>query len=184
LNLPNFISLARLLTVPVIVWLMVEGEWYWAFVLFCVSGVSDAIDGFLAKRFNMQTRLGRYLDPIADKSLLVAIYVTLGIQGLVPTWLVILVVSRDLLIVGGALLLYALNLSHEPKPLLISKVNTAMQIGLAAAILAQLGLALPVLAVLSDWLVILVAFTTVVSGASYLVDWSRRMNEEVEMGEI
>lgn len=184
MSIPNFISLARLLTVPVIVWLMVEGQWFWAFLLFCVSGISDAVDGFLAKKFNMQTLLGRFLDPIADKSLLVAIYITLGVQGLLPTWLVILVASRDLLIVGGALLLYALNLSYEPSPSLISKINTAMQIGLAAVILAQLGLPWPELAPWVDWLVILVAFTTVVSGAGYLVGWSRRMNKEVEMGEI
>lgn len=182
MNLPNFISLARLLTVPVIVWLMLEGQWFWCFVLFCLAGLSDAVDGFLAKKLNMQTRLGRYLDPIADKSLLVAIYITFGVQGLLPTWLVILVASRDLLIVGGSLLLYALNLEHEPRPLLISKINTALQIGLAALILAQLGLSLSILAPWSDWLVVLVAFTTVVSGGSYVVDWSRRMNKEVEMG--
>jgi cardiolipin synthase len=183
-SIPNFISLARLLTVPIIVWLMLEGQWFWAFLLFCASGVSDAVDGFLAKKFNMQTRLGRFLDPIADKSLLVAIYITLGVQELLPTWLVILVASRDLLIVGGVLLLYALNLSYEPSPLLISKINTAMQIGLAAMILAQLGLPWPQLAPWADWLVVIVAFTTVVSGAGYLVDWSRRMNKEVEMGEL
>jgi cardiolipin synthase len=114
----------------------------------------------------------------------VAIYITLGVQELLPTWLVILVASRDLLIVGGVLLLYALNLSYEPSPLLISKINTAMQIGLAAMILAQLGLPWPQLAPWADWLVVIVAFTTVVSGAGYLVDWSRRMNKEVEMGEL
>ena len=81
-------------------------------------------------------------------------------------------------------MLYALNLRYEPSPLLISKINTAMQIGLAAVIMAQLGLSWPELAPLVDWLVILVAFTTVVSGASYLVGWSRRMSKEVEMGEI
>jgi len=175
-NLPNVISLGRLLAVPLNVWLMLVGEWRLAFAVFCLAGASDAVDGFIAKRFNMQTRLGRYLDPIADKSLLVSIYVTLGVQGVLPVWLVILVVSRDLLIVGGALLLYALNLGHEPRPLMASKINTALQIALAAVVLAQLAFAWPFLVSSVGPLVAVVAFTTAVSGAAYLVSWGREMN--------
>lgn len=178
MNLPNLISLARLLAVPLIVWLMVVGEWQIAFLTFCLAGVSDAVDGFIAKRFNAQSELGRYLDPLADKALIVAIYVTLGVQELLPAWLVILVVSRDLLIVGGSMLLYALNLRYAPNPLASSKINTASQIALAAVVLSALSFELSYVDVGVNILVAVTALTTVVSGADYLFDWGRRMNEE------
>ena len=102
MNLPNLITLARLLAVPLVVFLILQGLMTAAFWMFFAAGISDAVDGYLAKRMDAVTELGTYLDPIADKTLLVAVYVTLGIAGHVPTWLVILVVSRDLLIIGGA----------------------------------------------------------------------------------
>ena len=136
MNIPNIISLVRLLATPLIVWLVLSGEWTWSFFLFVAAGVSDAIDGFIAKRFNAATKVGAYLDPIADKVLLVAIYVAMGVSGLLPLWLVILVVSRDFLIVGGALLLYTLEFELEIRPIWTSKVNTFMQIGLAGLVLA------------------------------------------------
>src|SRR5664279_2128942 len=100
LNIPNLITLGRILLVPVVVWAIASGAMWIAFVLFLAAGVSDAIDGFLAKRFGMATELGAYLDPLADKALIVSIYLTLGVNGLIPRWLVILVVSRDILIVA------------------------------------------------------------------------------------
>ena len=106
LSIPNLITLGRILLVPVVVWAIASGEQYiWiAFVLFLAAGVSDAVDGYLAKRFHMTTELGAYLDPLADKALIVSIYLTLGIKGLIPGWLVILVVSRDIMIVGAVML--------------------------------------------------------------------------------
>ena len=104
LSIPNLITLARILLVPVMVWAIASGEMRIAFVLFLVAGVSDAVDGFLAKRFNMATELGAYLDPLADKAMLVSIYVALGIVGAIPRWLVILVVSRDIMIVSAVIL--------------------------------------------------------------------------------
>ncbi|MBE0702179.1 MAG: CDP-alcohol phosphatidyltransferase family protein, partial [Afipia sp.] len=94
LNIPNFITLGRIVLVPLVVWAIAASQMTVAFVLFAVAGLSDAVDGFLAKRFNMTTELGALLDPIADKALLVSIYVALGITGAIPRWLVILVVSR------------------------------------------------------------------------------------------
>src|ERR1700719_3742494 len=104
LSIPNLITLARILSVPVMVWAIVTGWMLAAFLLFLAAGVSDAIDGYLAKRFGMTSELGAYLDPLADKALIVSIYVTLGISGDMPRWLVILVVSRDIMIVGAVLL--------------------------------------------------------------------------------
>ena len=103
-NIPNLISLMRLLLVPLTVWLIMSEAYGWAFITFLVAGVSDGIDGYLARRFDWRTRLGAYLDPLADKALLVSVFVTLGFLKLIPAWLVIIVVSRDVLIVGAVLL--------------------------------------------------------------------------------
>jgi cardiolipin synthase len=174
LNLPNLITMARLLSVPLAIWLMLSNEMLAAFWLFILAGVSDGIDGFIAKRFDMRTRLGALLDPIADKALLVSVYVTLGIAGHLPNWLVILTVFRDVLIVGGFLLLHALHQEVRWQPLVISKINTAAQIALAALALARLGLGFDDHGLLTA-LVYAVAATTIVSGAAYLVRWGRAL---------
>ena len=98
MSIPNLITLGRILLVPVVVWAITAGEMRVAFVLFLAAGISDAVDGFLAKRFGMATELGAYLDPLADKAMLVSIYVALGITDAVPRWLVILVVPRHVLV--------------------------------------------------------------------------------------
>lgn len=176
MNLANAISLARLLSVPVIVWLLLKREWTLAFALFVISGISDAVDGLLARRFGMQTELGGYLDPLADKTLLVAIYLVLGWLGHLPDWLVILVVSRDILIVGGALLSSAMGYPVAMRPLFVSKLNTVTQIALAAAVLAELAFGW-----LGERLVLamiwLVGATTVVSGAGYVGQWWRNQRK-------
>jgi cardiolipin synthase len=172
LSLPNLITLARLLTVPLTVWLISQDRYTAAFWVFVAAGVSDAIDGFIAKRFNRRTELGALLDPIADKTLLVSVYVTLGIAGHLPAWLVILVVFRDLLIVGGFLLVHAMSHAIRSEPLIVSKLNTACQISLAAVTLAMLGVGARA-ETLMQILVYAVAATTLASGAGYLVRWAR-----------
>jgi cardiolipin synthase (CMP-forming) len=177
MTLPNMISLARLFSVPLNVWLILIDQWRLALLVFCIAGLSDAVDGFLAKRFNMQSRLGQYLDPIADKVLLVSIFIVLGVQQQLPLWLVIIVVSRDFLIVGGLFLLYIFEQPYEPKPFLLSKINTAAQIILAAFVISTLAFDLDGAAISIQFLVPMVAFTTVASGLEYLMDWWRRMNK-------
>ncbi|MDP6689068.1 MAG: CDP-alcohol phosphatidyltransferase family protein [Alphaproteobacteria bacterium] len=177
MTLPNIISMARLLSVPFNVWLIMIDQWRLALVVFCLAGLSDAVDGFLAKRFGMQSRLGQYLDPIADKALLVTIFIVLGVQMYLPLWLVILVVSRDILIVGGLFLLFIFDQPYAPKPFMLSKVNTATQIVLAALVIAKVAFSLDGAAVYVQALVLLTALTTVASGTQYLADWWRRMNK-------
>src|SRR4051794_9384275 len=99
-----------------------------AFLLFLLAGISDAVDGFLAKRFAMSSELGRYLDPLADKVLVVSIYVALGVAEAIPRWLVILVVSRDIMIIGAIMLSWLIGRPVAVKPLLVSKLNTVAQI--------------------------------------------------------
>jgi cardiolipin synthase len=109
LSIPNLITLGRVIIIPIIFWLLVSGQTRGAFLLFVLAGISDAVDGWLAKRWNMQTELGAYLDPMADKLLIVSIYVALGVAGELPSWLVIAVVSRDILIVLGVLLCWIIG---------------------------------------------------------------------------
>ena len=172
MNLANLVTLARLLAVPVLVWLILSGEFVATFWLFLAAGLSDAIDGYVAKRFDQRSELGALLDPIADKTLIVSLFVTLGIAGHLPNWLVIMVVFRDLLIVGGFLLAAALTLPVNWRPLYVSKLNTALQLFLIAALLAQLAFGF-----YGDEVVIiltyLVAATTIVSGGGYIVRWGR-----------
>ncbi len=170
MNLPNIITISRLLLAPLIVFLMLKGLMGAAFLIFLVAGISDAVDGLVAKRFDQVTDLGTYLDPIADKVLLVSIYVTLGVGDHLPVWLVILVVSRDLLIVGGALLSHAMDMVLKIRPLLVSKINTTAQIALAAIVLGELRLGFDA-GGLIPLVVALVAATTVLSGTNYLVQW-------------
>ncbi len=173
LNLPNLISLGRLLLVPLAISLILEGSYWAAFWIFVIAGVSDAVDGFIAKRFDRRTRLGALLDPLADKVLLVSVYVTLGFAGQLWTWLVVLVVFRDIMIVGGFLLIQGIATLPKPfQPLFISKVNTGVQVALVGYVLARRGLGAD--AGLVDLILsIAVAVTTVVSGITYLVRWAR-----------
>lgn len=172
--LPNLISMGRLMAVPVAVWLMLSDYYASAFWLFIAAGISDGIDGFLARRYGLRTLIGSYLDPIADKALLVAVYVTLGAQGHLGHWLVILVVFRDLLIVGGAMLYRLIAGPISMRPLFISKVNTVAQIALVGVVLAELGLGIsypPLNWLLTD----IVGATTVLSGAAYVAIWGWRI---------
>lgn len=172
--LPNLLSLARLGCVPVVIWCVLEGAYGLAFWVFLGAGISDALDGLIAKRFDAATEFGAYLDALADKALLVGTYVALALRGEVPLWLTIMVVFRDLLIVGGALTVNALTPLLRVEPMMLSKVNTALQIGLVAVVIGKRAFELPVPAVVEAG-VWLVAATTVLSGVAYVVTWMRRV---------
>jgi cardiolipin synthase len=170
--LPNLISLARLLAVPLAVWLILTDSYGIAFWVFVAAGVSDAIDGFIAKHFGARTVLGGYLDPLADKALLVSVYITLGYRGQIENWLVILVVFRDVLIIGGYLFIKLLDQPFRAQPLIISKINTGLQIALVALLLGQVGLGFGPHGLVTV-LIWAVAATTVMSGTAYLVRYGR-----------
>ena len=167
---PNLITLARLLAVPVTVYVILEGYFVAAFWIFVTAAASDALDGYLAKRLDAVSEVGAYLDPLADKALLVGAYVALAQVDHIATWLVFLVVFRDLLIIGGALLFHTLTQSLKMTPLFISKVNTVAQLALVGVVLAELGVGLQ-LTFVSVTLVYIVVVTTFVSGAAYVYKW-------------
>jgi cardiolipin synthase len=172
LNLPNIITLGRLLSVPVTIWLIVGERFGTAFWVFVGAGVSDALDGYIAKRFDCRTRLGALLDPVADKALLTSVYVALGIGGLLPNWLVILVVFRDVMIIGGFLLIQTIASQRNFDPLYISKINTLAQISLVGFLLARLSFGAAD-GLVTTLLIGITAVTTTLSGFSYLVRWAR-----------
>lgn len=157
---------------PAAIWLMLHNRLDIAFWVFVAAGISDGLDGWLARIRNSRSALGAMMDPVADKALLVSVYVTLAVLGVLPDWLAILVVFRDLLIVGGVVVLYMLGQPPLIKPLWISKLNTLVQIGLAAFALLMAGYGLGTRAVL-DAAIVLVAATTLASGAAYVVQAAR-----------
>ena len=165
-TLANFITVLRLCAVLVAVWLVLREQFLVAFWLFVAAGLSDAIDGWLARR-NGPTRLGAILDPIADKSLLVSMFVTLAVVRVLPDWLAILVVFRDVVIVGGVLALSVLGQTVVIRPLPISKLNTVIQIVMVAVTLLTAGLQMhwPILDAILVWTV---AASTLASLAAYL----------------
>lgn len=174
--LPNMISLARLVLVPVVIVFMIQPNWLLAFLLFVIAGVSDAVDGFIAKRFNLRSELGAYLDPLADKALLMSIYVTLAVEHVIPAAVAILVVSRDVMIMGAVMVSWLLDKPVEIKPLLVSKANTAAQIAFAAAVLAAMAFNWR----LDIWFqvaIVAVAVLTLASGAAYFAQWLKHMTE-------
>lgn len=176
MNIPNFITLGRILLVPVIIWAIASGQMAAAFILFFIAGVSDAVDGYLAKRFNMQSEIGALLDPLADKCLLVSIYIALGITADIPRWLVILVVSRDIIIVGAVIVSWLLDRPIPMKPLMVSKLNTLAQVLFAGLVLAALGFNFAI-APVDIILMVLVTVLTLLSVGFYLVEWARHMSD-------
>ena len=174
-SLPNLITVGRLILVPVAVAMIAAHAWASAFSVFVVAGVSDGVDGFIAKRFDLRSELGAYLDPLADKALLISIYVALSVEGILPAAVAILVVSRDLMIIGAVIISWVLERPVEIRPLLVSKLNTLAQILLAALVLGAKSFGLG----LDGWLNAAIAIVTALTLASmiaYLATWLRHMN--------
>lgn len=170
-HIPNIISVFRILLIAPIIILLHRQSWMNAFVLILIAGISDALDGFLARVFSWQSRLGSILDPLADKALLIFVFVSLAYQGIIPVWLAVLVVARDSVILVGAIMLQWLTGHLEMSPLFISKLNTALQILFVLVIMYHLAFsALP--AQYIETLQIAVAAITAMSGVAYVVIWS------------
>ena len=145
MSIPNLITLARILSVPIIVWAITSGEMMIAFILFVIAGISDAVDGYLAKRFDMASELGAYLDPLADKALIVSIYVSLGIAGAIPRWLVIFVVARDIMIVGAVMLSWLMGrpMAGQAAPGVQAQYRRPDRVRLPCAVLARRSSSIP-----------------------------------------
>jgi cardiolipin synthase len=170
--LPNIISLLRLLLVPVIIGFVANEQWQFALYGFVIAGLSDAVDGYIARNYDLRTELGAYLDPLADKALLVSMFVTLGILGSFPFWLVTLVVTRDVLIVGGILLAWLLGSPMAMRPAKLSKLNTVGQILFVGTTLGVKAFDLDIASLLRFGGVA-VAALTLASMVVYILQWLR-----------
>lgn len=168
--LPNALTVGRVALVPIFILLLKAEDYRAALLVFFFAGISDGLDGFLAKRYNWMTRFGAILDPLADKTLLLSAYVMLTVLGHVPFWLMLTVAFRDLLIVGGYLAYTSLVGPVRMRPSRLSKINTLMQILLVLLILVHQAGLLPLERV-TDAMLYLVFATTAGSGLHYLWVW-------------
>ncbi len=181
MTIPNYITIFRFLLVPAVILALLSDDNVWALICFVVAGVSDGIDGFIARHFNQRSALGAYLDPVADKLLLVSVFLVLGFMSELPLWLVVAAVSRDALIVCAVLLSSLMARPVEMKPLFVSKANTAVQIVLVTAVLTELALD-RTFGELRSILVIASGLLTAASAAAYLVQWLRHMGPDDTSG--
>jgi cardiolipin synthase len=172
-DIPNLICIVRIILVWPIVVTLIDGRYALALGLILVAGISDGLDGFLAKRFNWQSRLGGLLDPLADKLLLVAVFIALSMTGLVPLWLTAVVISRDLVIVSGGVVYQWLVEPVQPEPSVASKINTGTQLLYVLAVISHRtsGMPPPEFLTLAGAVVFV---TSTVSGLDYVVRWSGR----------
>ena len=169
-DIPNIISIIRILLVAPVIYCFYTGDFLIALLLFFVAGASDGLDGFLAKRYGWTSHLGSILDPIADKLLLVCSYGMLAWLGHIPMWLVVAVIARDIIIVGGSFSYYLLFGRYEMEPSWISKLNTFSQIVMVLMVVFSLS----ILEISSTFITIFVYFvflTTVLSGLDYIITW-------------
>ena len=176
-DIPNLICIVRMFLVfPIVIALLTE-RFGWALSLFVIAGLSDGLDGYLAKHYGWVTRLGSLLDPLADKLLQISVSVACGWLGLIPAWLVALVILRDLVIVTGAIIYHNKFGPFEGEPLISSKLNTVMQLGLLTIVMVNKAI-LPVAEPMIHVLIFFVVVTTLWSGASYVYEWGRRTKEQ------
>jgi cardiolipin synthase len=172
-QLPNIICVARIaLAVPIAITLL-EGRFVATLWLFALAAFSDGLDGYLAKRFGWTTELGKFLDPLADKLLLVTVFITLAVVGQTPVWLAVIVVARDVVIGAGAAIYARAFGPLNGRATIVSKINTGVQILYVLALVASLGLAWPPQPVVVTFAAA-VFVTTMVSGIDYIITYSRR----------
>jgi cardiolipin synthase (CMP-forming) len=177
MNIPNFLSLLRIILVPVIVIFLIQGSYSKALIVFVIAGLTDALDGALARLLNKQTKLGSFLDPLADKILLSTSFIALAIFSLIPSWLAVIVISRDFMILLGIMILSMMSVAYEIKPVFVSKITTTLQI---ATIFFALLLKTFTYKIISyNWIISLswmTAIFTIISGLIYIIKGVKYIN--------
>lgn len=169
-QIPNLLTLARIAVCPILVLLLHNGNYEMALVLFLAAGITDGLDGFIAKRFDCVSKFGAVLDPVADKLLIASTYIMLAILGDIPFWLLIVVMFRDLVIVVGYFIFVLMGIDIPMRPTYSSKINTFVQISLMVAVLLQKA-AIIQAPLIVEFLIFGVLITTVVSGIQYVWLW-------------
>jgi cardiolipin synthase len=176
MSLPNILTLVRILLIPLFVILIINKSFGWALAIFAIAGITDGVDGLIARITRQRTELGAYLDPIADKLLLSAGFVTLAIIELVPSWLAVIVITRDVIILLGILVMLLTNYHPEIQPSLISKVTTTLQIfTILLVLMVEYG---SIFRLLSTIVIYGTTFFTILSGGHYIYIGTRILNEK------
>jgi cardiolipin synthase (CMP-forming) len=177
MNIPNFLSLLRIILVPVIVIFLIQESYARALIVFVVAGLTVALDGAVARLLNKQTELGSFLDPLADKILLSTSFIALAIFSLIPSWLAVIVISRDFLILLGIAILSMMSVTYEIKPIFVSKVTTTLQI--ATVFFALLLKTVNYDIISYNWIIVLSWLTasfTIISGLIYIIKGIKFIN--------
>ncbi len=172
-DIPNVISLLRLLLIIPILWFLLRERYELALILFVIAGLSDALDGYLARKYHWGSHIGGWLDPLADKAMQVSVYIGLTWLQLIPVWLLLTVILRDLIIVAGGVYYYYAVEKVNAAPSFISKLNTLMQILLVIIFLLHKSL-IPMPEIILDITIYSVLATTVLSGLDYVFTWGRK----------
>ncbi len=174
MNLPNILTLTRVLLIPFFVIFIINKNFQWAFFTFAVAGITDGVDGLIARITHQRTELGAYLDPIADKLLLSSAFISLAIIEFIPSWLVVIVITRDVIILVGFLVMWFTNYHPEINPSLLSKMTTAFQI-ITILLVLMIGYS-PMFQQLSVIAIYATAILTILSGLQYIYTGTRILN--------
>ena len=178
MNIPNLLTLLRIILVPIVVIFLIQGSFGKAMITFVAAALTDALDGFLARTLGQQTALGAYLDPIADKALLASSFVTLSILHVIPGWLTVIVISRDIIILLGILVLSMMTISVKIRPTSVSKITTAMQLSTVLMVLADRCFPGYIHEILPTGLFWLTALFTIISGLDYIIRGQKLINQD------
>lgn len=180
MNIPNLLTLLRIILVPVVVILLIQGLFLKALIVFIVAALSDVLDGFLARILRQQTVLGAYLDPIADKALLASSFVTLSVLHVIPGWLAVIVISRDIIILLGISVLSIMSIPVKIRPTFVSKITTALQLSTVLMVLAARSIPGSFNDIWQNALLWLTAFFTIISGLDYMARGQKLMNQDIK----
>lgn len=180
MNIPNLLTLLRIILVPIVVIFLIQGSFGKAMITFVAAALTDGLDGFLARTLGQQTTLGAYLDPIADKALLASSFVTLSVLRVVPGWLTVIVISRDIIILLGILVLSMMSIEVKIRPTAVSKITTAMQLSTILMVLSNRCFPGYIHEILLMGLFWLTAFFTIISGLDYIMRGQRLINQDTK----
>lgn len=178
MTVPNIITMIRILLAPIFVIYVIDGQLLIGLVVLIIGGISDGLDGLIARLFNQKSELGTWLDPLADKIILVCAFISLGIIGYLPSWLAVVVISRDLLILIGIAIIYLAGIELKINPLILSKITTCLQFVTVITVLAQKYLLF--MEGKYIYLFYLTGFFTIISFLQYLYQWLNIMGDKEE----
>jgi cardiolipin synthase len=180
MNIPNLLTLLRIILVPIVVIFLIQGSFTKAMITFVAAALTDALDGFLARTLGQQTVLGAYLDPIADKALLASSFVTLSVLRVIPGWLTVIVISRDIIILLGILVLTMMSIEVKIRPTAVSKITTAMQLATVLMVLSDRCFPGYIHEIWLMGLFWLTAFFTIISGLDYIMRGQKLINQDTK----